>query len=100
MHSISFCPANGIAVLLLIKKITKRHGISANYLHGKCVTHYCWQLLSCHIPPKGSKKAFDYYDSIRSNIDEIIARIEKQPDEKRFMPFKHPRLIDATIRCL
>jgi ABC-type glycerol-3-phosphate transport system permease component len=51
----------------------------------------------CHIPPKGFKKAFDNYDSVRSNIDEIIARIQKQPDEKGFMPFKHPRLADSTI---
>lgn len=51
----------------------------------------------CHIPPKGFKKAFDNYDSVRSNIDEIIARIQMQPGEKGFMPFKHPRLPDSTI---
>ncbi len=51
----------------------------------------------CHIPPKGSKRAFNNYDSVKSNIDEIIARIQKQPDEKGFMPFKHPKLADSTI---
>ncbi|MEP6950369.1 MAG: hypothetical protein ABI863_13885 [Ginsengibacter sp.] len=51
----------------------------------------------CHIPPKGSKKAFDNYDSVRSSIDDIIARIQKQPDEKGFMPFKHPKLSDSAI---
>ncbi len=38
----------------------------------------------CHIPPKGQKKAFDNYDSVKVSIDEIITRIEKQPDEKGF----------------
>ena len=51
----------------------------------------------CHIPPKGSKKAFDNYDSVKLNIDEIIVRIQKQPGEKGFMPFKHDRLPDSTI---
>ena len=51
----------------------------------------------CHIPPKGFKKAFDNYDSVRLNIDEMIARIQKQPDEKGFMPFKHQKLSDSTI---
>lgn len=51
----------------------------------------------CHIPPKGFKKAFDNYDSVRSNIDEIIARIQMQPGEKGFMPFNHSRLPDSTV---
>ena len=51
----------------------------------------------CHIPPKGSKKALDNYDSAKSSIDDIVSRIQKQPDEKGFMPFKHPKLSDSTI---
>lgn len=51
----------------------------------------------CHFPPKGSKKPLDNYDSVRSSIDDIIARIQKQPDEKGFMPFKHAKLADSTI---
>jgi hypothetical protein len=51
----------------------------------------------CHIPPKGSKKALDNYDSVKSTIDDMITRVQKQPDEKGFMPFKHPRLADSTI---
>ena len=51
----------------------------------------------CHIPPKGFKKAFNTYDSVRLNIDEMIARIERQPIEKGFMPFKHQKLSDSTI---
>ncbi len=51
----------------------------------------------CHIPPKGSKKALDNYDSVRLNIDEMISRIERQPGDKGFMPFKHSKLPDSTI---
>ncbi len=51
----------------------------------------------CHFPPKGSKKALNNYDSVRINIDEMITRIERQPGEKGFMPFKHSRLADSTI---
>ena len=51
----------------------------------------------CHIPPKGFKKALDTYDAAKSNIDEMISRIQKQPDEKGFMPFKHDKLADSTI---
>lgn len=51
----------------------------------------------CHIPPKGFKRAFDSYDSARLSIDEMIMRIEKQPGEKGFMPYKHQKLADSTI---
>ena len=51
----------------------------------------------CHIPPKGNKEALNTYDAAKKNIDESIARIKKNPDEKGFMPFKHPKLSDSTI---
>lgn len=51
----------------------------------------------CHIPSKGFKRAFNSYDSPRLNIDEMIVRIEKQPGEKGFMPYKHNKLSDSTI---
>lgn len=51
----------------------------------------------CHFPPKGNKKAYDNYLAVRSDIDSIITRIQKNPGEKGFMPFKHPKLPDSTI---
>jgi predicted ATPase with chaperone activity len=51
----------------------------------------------CHFPPKGNKKAYDTYTSVKGDIDEILNRINKNPDEKGFMPFKHPKLSDSTI---
>ncbi len=52
----------------------------------------------CHIPVKGgNKKAYDNYANVKTDIDEIIRRIELNPGEKGFMPFKHPKLSADTI---
>jgi hypothetical protein len=52
----------------------------------------------CHFPAKGgNKRAYDNYGNVKSDIDEIIRRIEMQPGDRGFMPFKHPRLSDSTI---
>ena len=51
----------------------------------------------CHIPPKGNKKALNTYSAAKSNIDEIIARISKNPGDKGFMPMRHPKLSADTI---
>ncbi|MGE5521386.1 MAG: hypothetical protein ACM3VS_15785 [Candidatus Dadabacteria bacterium] len=51
----------------------------------------------CHFPPGGNKKPLNTYSGAKDNIDEIIARIQKNPGEKGFMPMKHPKLPDSTI---
>jgi hypothetical protein len=53
----------------------------------------------CHFPAKGGKvKALDTYASVSANIDEIIRRIELNPTDKGFMPFKKTAKLDeATI---
>lgn len=55
----------------------------------------------CHIPSKGGfKKAFDNYESAKTNIDEMIKRIELNPTDKGFMPFKKTvKLSDSTINA-
>ena len=52
----------------------------------------------CHIPPGGNKKALNSYAAAKDNIDDIITRIQKDPSERGFMPFKHPKLADSTIQ--
>jgi nitrate/TMAO reductase-like tetraheme cytochrome c subunit len=52
----------------------------------------------CHIPPGGNKKALNSYTAAKDNIDDIISRIEKNPTDRGFMPFKHPKLPDSTIQ--
>lgn len=54
----------------------------------------------CHFPPKGNKKAYDNYTAVRTDIDSILNRVNKNPGEKGFMPFKHPKLPDSTINVL
>ena len=53
----------------------------------------------CHIPSKGgNKKPYDNYANVKTDIDEMIRRIEMNPGEKGFMPFrKTTRLSDSTI---
>lgn len=51
----------------------------------------------CHIPPKGNKAALNTYETAKANLDESIVRMKKNPDERGFMPFKHPKLPDSTI---
>lgn len=51
-----------------------------------------------HFPASGGKKlALDNVDTASTHIDDIIARIEKHPGEKGFMPMKRSRLSDSNI---
>jgi hypothetical protein len=52
----------------------------------------------CHIPAKGgNKKPYDNFANVKSDIDEILRRIQLNPGEKGFMPFKKAKLSDSTI---
>lgn len=59
------------------------------------VTTHC---SPCHIPAKGGKKK-DYTSvaAVKGDIDEIIRRVELNPGDRGFMPFKNPKLSDSTI---
>src|SRR5215211_6812513 len=52
----------------------------------------------CHFPPGGNKEPLNSYTALTKNIDSVIARIQKNPADKGFMPFKHPKLPDSTIQ--
>jgi hypothetical protein len=59
------------------------------------VTTYC---TPCHIPAKGgNKKAYDNFANVKADIDEIIRRIELNPGDRGYMPFKKAKLSDSTI---
>lgn len=52
----------------------------------------------CHIPSKGgNKRAYDNLANVKSDIDEMIRRIELNPGDRGFMPFKRAKLSDSTI---
>jgi hypothetical protein len=50
----------------------------------------------CHFPPKGNKKPFDTYVRVKDDIDAIISRINRNPTDPGFMPFKHAKLPDSV----
>lgn len=52
----------------------------------------------CHITGKGNKKPYDNYANVKTDIDEMIRRIDLSPTDRGFMPFKKPaKLPDETI---
>ena len=53
----------------------------------------------CHIPAKGgNKKAYDNYANVQKDIDDMIRRIELNPTDRGFMPFrKKEKLPDEVI---
>ena len=52
----------------------------------------------CHIAGKGNKKPYDNYANVKSDIDFMIHRIQLNPTDKAFMPFKRAtKLPDETI---
>ena len=58
------------------------------------ITKHC---SPCHIPPQGNKEALHTYDAAKSHVDSMIARIQLDPGQKGFMPFRHPKLPDSVI---
>ncbi len=53
----------------------------------------------CHIPAKGgNKRPYDNFANVKTDIDEMIRRIELNPGDRGFMPFrKSAKLSDSTI---
>jgi hypothetical protein len=49
----------------------------------------------CHISGMGNKKPYDNYTNVKADIDEMIRRIELNPGEKGFMPFKRAIKVSA-----
>jgi hypothetical protein len=52
----------------------------------------------CHIPSKGgNKKPYDNYANVKADIDEMIRRIELNPTDRGFMPFKKTERLPADV---
>jgi hypothetical protein len=53
----------------------------------------------CHFPPDGNKKPLNDYESVKSEINDIITRIQLNPGDRGFMPARHPKLPEASIQA-
>ncbi len=52
----------------------------------------------CHIPAKGgNKRPYDNFTNVKTDIDEIIRRIDLEPNVRGFMPMKGAKLSDSVI---
>ncbi len=49
----------------------------------------------CHIAGKGNKKPYDNYANVKADIDEILKRINLNPTDKGFMPFRRTTKLAA-----
>ena len=55
----------------------------------------------CHVPSKGgNKEALDVYANAKKDVDDILHRIQLNPEERGFMPMRHPKLDDATVATI
>lgn len=52
----------------------------------------------CHLPSRGGNKAnFENYESAKKYGPEMVVRIQLNPGERGFMPFKHEKLSAEEI---
>jgi hypothetical protein len=52
----------------------------------------------CHIPSKGgNKKPYDNYANVKADIDSMLRRIQLNPTDKGFMPFKKTERLPADV---
>jgi uncharacterized membrane protein len=59
------------------------------------IAGYC---TPCHIPSKGgNKKAYDNFANVKTDIDEIIRRINLNPTDRGFMPFRKTEKLPADV---
>jgi thioredoxin-related protein len=56
----------------------------------------------CHFPDQGKKKFLDTYAATKSNIQDILMRVELPSDDPKFMPFKSkkPALTAEQVNML
>lgn len=85
---LQFCSSSRNAAKEKVRKITYTANVQP-IMVANC--------MPCHFPLKGNKKAYDNYIAVKGDIDAILDRINRNPDERGFMPFKHPKLADSTI---
>ena len=49
----------------------------------------------CHIAGKGNKKPYDNYANVKADIDDILRRVNLNPTDRGFMPFKRSYKLGA-----
>jgi hypothetical protein len=103
MKKLLLLGAFGVTVVLLsncssTKKVATVPAPKSNY-ETNVQTVIMANCTPCHIPANGGRKrAYDNYANVKADIDEIIRRIDLNPADRGFMPFrKTEKLSDSVI---
>ena len=95
----------GMAVLALgltycssSKKAAKKAAVPKTTYTTHVSTVIAGSCSPCHIQSKGgNKKPYDNYANVKADIDSIIRRIELNPTDRGFMPFKKTEKLPADV---
>ena len=86
---LTYCSSSKKAARMKVPKLTYTTDLSVVIMNN-CVP--------CHVPAKGgNKKPYDNFANVKTDIDEMLRRIQLNPTDRGFMPFKKTRLSDSTI---
>ncbi|MCX6318227.1 MAG: hypothetical protein NTW29_13110 [Bacteroidetes bacterium] len=103
MKKLFLMGAMGVALVFLsncsnTKKVTTVPVAKTNY-ETNVQTVVMANCSPCHIPANGGRKrAYDNFANVKTDIDEIIRRIDMNPTDRGFMPFrKAEKLSDSVI---
>ena len=79
-------------------KTSKMASTSAVTYAGNLKAVVAMRCSPCHIPSAGgNKKALDSYDNLKGSIGDVINRIQMNPGDRGFMPFRNAKLGADTI---
>jgi uncharacterized membrane protein len=80
------------------KSAAKKQDVAKVTFEGHVLPVLKTKCAPCHMPPDGKKKHYIAYDVVKTDVDDMIHRIQLSPTEKGFMPFKKTeKLPDSVI---
>jgi mono/diheme cytochrome c family protein len=92
MKSLLFIIILGLATFLLSSSAPL---LSNSYLDHTPVTYqqqirpiFATHCLSCHGNRESKKRQLDTYDTVKEKIDDILYRVQLEPSNRKFMPYK------------
>ena len=90
--------AMGLTYCSSSKKAAKTAAVPKTTYTANLSTVIAGNCAPCHIPSKGgNKKPYDNYANVKADIDEMLRRIQLNPTDRGFMPFKKTEKLPADV---